>query len=629
MENSLDLLKKYWQTNGFRPLQKEIMEHYQTGQDTIALLPTGGGKSLCYQLPALMQEGITLVISPLISLMQDQVNQLKAKGIKAMYFESSSSRNSLDHQFDNARYGNYKLIYFSPERLLSDGFLNQIKTLPIHGIAVDEAHCVSEWGHDFRPAFKAIKQLKLLFHQVPIIALTASATSKVLEDIIIELGMKTPKVFKTSFERKNINYQVVYAEDKIQVIKKALKHKKESCIIYCRSRRETENTAKQLVNWGLSCDYFHGGMEAPLKKQKLDDWKQEKILVMVATNAFGMGIDKENVRKVFHIMIPESMESYYQETGRAGRDGKPAAAVLLVNPNDKLRLYDQFLKHLPDSKDLKKFFKKLCDYLQIPYGEGAEMQFKLNLKDFCNTYHFKPKKVFNCFKVFDREGVFEFQQLYQSQTFVKFHCTQQQAIQRIEQNDSAASVVQFLMRNIEEVFSSEKKINLGQFSDLLGMEIDRIKAVLVSLEKENIIKLNLINTDVKLQWKIPREDQFTLNVFLQRVEDQNQLKQDKIQKMLDYAFDLRQCKRNVILSYFGEHRKKICNNCSAESCQRITKTPKNIDDQIIELLNEAPASARDISEEMEVGNEYIVLALQQMLENKVIGLNESNLFYLK
>ena len=566
MENNLDLLKKYWQYDKFRPLQKEIIEHYQNGLDTIALLPTGGGKSICYQLPAIVQEGLTLVISPLISLMQDQVNLLNEKGIKAMFLRNNKFRNPIDHQFDNAKYGNYKLLYSSPEHILNESFLMQIKSLKIDGIAVDEAHCVSEWGNDFRPAFKAIKDLKKNFPRAPMIALTASATPKVLESISSDLGMKSPKVFKTSFERKNIHYQVFYIEDKIEFIKKSLKDKKESCIIYCNSRKETELTAKKLKKWGLSCSFFHGGLDSEIKKQKLADWKNEKILVMIATSAFGMGIDKENVRKVFHFMIPESIESYYQETGRAGRDGKCSAAILLVNPNDQLRLYDLYIKNLPDQKDLKIFFKKLCDYLQIPYGGGEGIQYKMNLKDFSNTYRFQVKKIVNCFKVFDREGVFEFQQLYKAQTYVLLTCSQEQAIKRVQQNDEGGLIIQFLMRSFEDIFRTKKKIDFNQLSRFLNINTEKINRYLILLEKQNMIELEFLNTDISIYWKLPREDQFTLNVFLKKVEKNTQQKKDKIQKMFDYAFDINKCKRNSILSYFGENLEKVCRNCSAKSC---------------------------------------------------------------
>ena len=572
MQNNLDLLKKYWQKSEFRPMQKEIIEHYQSGKDTVVLLPTGGGKSICYQLPAIIQDGLTLVISPLISLMQDQVNQLNEKGIKAMFFENNTIKNPIDHQFDNAKYGNFKLVYSSPERLLSESFLNQIKSLKIDGIAIDEAHCVSQWGHDFRPAFKAIKNLKQLLPGVPMIALTATATKEVLKSISFDLGMRTPKIFKSSFERKNIQYQVFTSKNKIEFIKKKLKNKKESCIIYCNSRKETESTAKKLQNLGLSCDYFHGGLNNEIKKQKLAEWKNEKTLIIVATSAFGMGIDKKNVRKVIHIMIPESIESYYQETGRVGRDGKCSSAILLVDPNDQNRVYNLYLKDLPNKNDLERFFNKLSNYLQIPYGEGHGMLFKLNFKDFCETYKFQPKKIFNCFKIFDSEGIFEFQQLYQSQTLIMLTCSQKQALQRIKRNDNGALIIQFLMRNFEDIFRNMKKVNIDQFSRFLDINIEKIRKQLKLLEKQNIIKFELVNTDINLYWKVPREDQFTLNSLLERVEQYTYQKKNKVQKMIEYAFDINKCKRNSILNYFGELKENVCQNCSANSCIQNTKS---------------------------------------------------------
>ena len=572
MKNNLDLLKKYWQNDEFRPMQKEIIEHYQSGKDTVVVLPTGGGKSICYQLPAIIQEGLTLVISPLISLMQDQVNQLNERGIKAMFFDNNTLKSPIDHQFDNAKYGNFKLVYSSPERLLNESFLNQIKSLKIHGIAIDEAHCVSEWGHDFRPAFKTIKNLKQLLPGVPMIALTASATKEVLKSISFDLGMRTPKVFKSSFERKNIQYQVFSPKNKIDFIKKSLKNKRESCIIYCNSRKETEYTAMKLQDLGISCDYFHGGLNNEIKKQKLVEWKNEKTLIIVATSAFGMGIDKENVRKVFHIMIPESIESYYQETGRVGRDGKPSSAILLVDPNDQKRIYNLYLQNLPNKNDLENFFKKLSNYLQIPFGEGQGKLFKLNHKDFCDTYKFHPKKIFNCFKFFDREGIFEFQQLYQSQTFIMLTCSQKQAVKRIQRNDDGALIIHFLMRNFEDIFRNKKKININQFSGFLNINIEKIRKNLKLLEQQNIIKFELINTDINLFWKAPREDQFTLNPLLKRLEEYTHQKKNKVQKMIEYAFDLNKCKRNSLLNYFGEFKENVCKNCSANSCIQNSKS---------------------------------------------------------
>jgi ATP-dependent DNA helicase RecQ len=565
----LDYLKQYWKSNAFRPLQEEVIQHYLKGKDTLVLMPTGSGKSLCYQLPALLNEGQTLVISPLISLMQDQVSHLNQRGIKSMFFESQGGKKDLYRQLENARNGDFKLIYCSPEKLISEEFLHQIEKLPIKGIAIDEAHCISEWGHDFRPAFRLIKNLRLLFTDIPFMALTATATPKVLKDINSALGLIHPKIFSTTFERKNIQYEIRRVDDKMETLKKLLtKSPYESVIIYCRSRSKTEHTAQQLQRWGLKAGFYHGGLEARQKKQMLEDWKNEVHHIMVATNAFGMGIDKSNVRKVIHLIMPESMESYYQETGRAGRDGLHSVAVLLIHPGDKERLENQFLRHLPDSKYLKRFFKKLCDYLQIGYGDGKGEEFKLSLKDFCGTYDFHPKKAQHCFWILEREGVLEMQSMHEAQTYLKIKCTPSTALRRTEQGDDAARILQFLMRNYEEIFRKERKINLGQVVDLIGLGFDEIQKKLGLMDKENVLDYKQYNTDIKLYWKVPREDQFTLNPFLKRIEAHNQLKIDKVTFMLDYAFEKSKCKRNKILRYFGEERLDNCRQCSATACKK-------------------------------------------------------------
>ena len=628
MEKMLDYLKRYWNSNAFRPLQQEVIEHYLKGEDTLVLMPTGGGKSVCFQLPALLEEGQILVISPLISLMQDQVNQLNKRGIKSMFFESHHGKNDLYRQLENARNGGFNLIYCSPERLMNEPFLYQIQKLNIQGIAIDEAHCISEWGHDFRPAFKAIKNLRPMFPDVPFMALTATATIKVLDDINILLGLNQPKVFKNSFERKNIHYQVRYTEDKMGELRKILTPST-TAIIYCRSRIKTENVAEQLYRWGLKASFYHGGLEATVKKQRLEDWKSETTPIMVATNAFGMGIDKSNVRKVIHLLMPESMESYYQETGRAGRDGLMSEGILLVHPSDKIRLEDQFLRHLPDSKYLKRFFKKLCDALNIAYGEGAEEEYKLNFKAFCDTYHFHPKKAHQCLSILDREGVFELQQNHETQTHLKIISSHSEALYRSEQGDDAARLLQFFMRNYEELFRKEKKINLGQVVDLLGISFSEIPKKLQLLEKENIIAYQQSNTDLKLYWKVPREDQYTLNPFLKRMAAHHQLKANKISFMLDYAFEKMECKRNKILKYFGERKSDNCKQCSAKSCRKEEKLEIDIQSEIKNTLQKGALNAYQIGLKIGISNELIVIALHEMLDKNHIELNESNQFYLK
>jgi ATP-dependent DNA helicase RecQ len=629
MDKLHEALNRYWNSKSFRPLQKQVISNYLMAKDTVVLMPTGGGKSICYQLPALLSDGLTLVISPLISLMQDQVDQLNQRGIKSMFFESNRGKNDIDRQFENARNGGFKLIYSSPERLVNRSFLEQLKNLNIVGIAVDEAHCVSEWGHDFRPSFMAIKNLREVFPKVAFMALTATATPEVLEDIKGGLGLEHPQVFRNSFERSNIHYRVGHAEDKMGEIKKILSDPNESVIIYCRSRSKTELMSQQLKRWGYKASYYHGGLEGSLKKQRLVDWKAETTPIMVATSAFGMGIDKSNVRKIIHLMMPESMEAYYQETGRAGRDGIDSTAILLVHPSDKTRLNDQFLSHLPDSSFIKRFFEKLTTTLNIAYGEGAGEEFKVNLNDFCDRYNFHPKKTLECLKILDREGVLELQQAYETQTYVKIVSSASVASQRAENVDDAGRILQFLMRNYQEIFRKEKKINLGQIVDLVGISFEEILKKLEGLKKDNIVDFQHYNTDLKLYWKVPREDQYTLNPFLKRIKAHHQQKADKIGFMIDYAFDNGECKRNKILRYFGEKKSDLCKQCSARSCRKKETVDLDLPSEIKILLQRDPLNAYQIGLNIGVSNEFIVIALQEMIEENIIGLNELNQFYLK
>lgn len=629
MDKLHEALNRYWNSKSFRPLQKQVISNYLMAKDTVVLMPTGGGKSICYQLPALLSDGLTLVISPLISLMQDQVDQLNQRGIKSMFFESNRGKNDIDRQFENARNGGFKLIYSSPERLVNRSFLEQLKNLNIVGIAVDEAHCVSEWGHDFRPSFMAIKNLREVFPKVAFMALTATATPEVLEDIKGGLGLEHPQVFRNSFERSNIHYRVGHAEDKMGEIKKILSDPNESMIIYCRSRSKTELMSQQLKRWGYKASYYHGGLEGSLKKQRLVDWKAETTPIMVATSAFGMGIDKSNVRKIIHLMMPESMEAYYQETGRAGRDGIDSTAILLVHPSDKTRLNDQFLSHLPDSSFIKRFFEKLTTTLNIAYGEGAGEEFKVNLNDFCDRYNFHPKKTLECLKILDREGVLELQQAYETQTYVKIVSSASVASQRAENVDDAGRILQFLMRNYQEIFRKEKKINLGQIVDLVGISFEEILKKLEGLKKDNIVDFQHYNTDLKLYWKVPREDQYTLNPFLKRIKAHHQQKADKIGFMIDYAFDNGECKRNKILRYFGEKKSDLCKQCSARSCRKKETVDLDLPSEIKILLQRDPLNAYQIGLNIGVSNEFIVIALQEMIEENIIGLNELNQFYLK
>jgi ATP-dependent DNA helicase RecQ len=403
MSKALELLKLYWKHNNFRELQEDIINAVLDENDTLALLPTGGGKSICYQIPALLNDGICIVISPLIALMKDQVNTLKNKGIKAVALTGGINENEIIDILDNCQYGNYKFLYTSPERLQNEWILERIKNLPINLIAVDEAHCVSQWGHDFRPAYLKIHLLKDFFSKTPILALTATATKRVQDDIIDQLRLTNTAVFWQSFERKNSAYMVIETEDKLHYSAQILKKNIAPSIIYVTNRKSCTDTVNQLKSVNISATFYHGGLSMKDKEKHMKLWMDEKVQVMVATNAFGMGIDKANVKTVIHFHLPSNLESYYQEAGRAGRNGEKAYAVILVNSSDIEHAYSQFIHVLPDKSFLNFVYKKLCSYLQIGYGEGIDEEYNFNLNNFCLKYNLSLLKTYNSLLFLDNQ----------------------------------------------------------------------------------------------------------------------------------------------------------------------------------------------------------------------------------
>jgi len=401
MQHPIEILERYWNFTEFRPMQEDIINSVLEDNDTFALLPTGGGKSLCFQIPALIKEGICIVISPLIALMKNQVTTLKDKGIKAIALTSGTPFNEIDILLDNCIYGNYKFLYLSPERLEQELVRDRIRQMNVNLIAVDEAHCISQWGNDFRPAYKRIVKLRELAPTANVIALTASATPKVVEDTIEELDFIDAQVFKQSFARPNIAYMTFEEEDKFYKIELILKKNPASSIIYVRTRKLTLEISNYLESKGFSSTFFHGGMSNDLKTAHLEDWLHNKKQVMVATNAFGMGIDKPDVRTVIHFNLPESIESYFQEAGRAGRNGKKAFAVILKNKSDEQLLKGQFLNVLPSVDIIKTIYRKLCNYFQISYGEGEFSVHEFNFNIFCKTYKFNTLIAYNALQLLD------------------------------------------------------------------------------------------------------------------------------------------------------------------------------------------------------------------------------------
>ncbi len=458
-EKALKILQHYWGHSSFRDPQQEIITSVIEGKNTIALLPTGGGKSICFQIPALVNDGVCIVISPLIALMQDQVDSLVNKGIKATVIPSGSSQDDIITLFDNIKFGKTKFLYVSPERLQSRFIQEKIKQLDVNLIAIDEAHCISEWGHDFRPSYQNISILKELHPDANIIALTATATKKVLNDIIVSLDLDEPKVFKKSFYRENLAYQIFKTDDKLRKLKQIFTKTKAPAIVYVNSRVKTKDISAYLNANGFKSSFYHGGLSSLEKQISFDNWMTEKTPIIVATNAFGMGIDKPNVRVVIHINLPASIENYIQEAGRGGRNGNKAFSVVLTNEND-IKLSKELLeKSLPAIDDIKLVHRKLYQHFQIAKGELIETAFDFNFLEFCNKYKLVANRTYNALQILNSNGIIELNNNFQQKSTIQFIVSSKQVLLYSQQNPSSKNFIQTLLRLYGGVFENPVKID--------------------------------------------------------------------------------------------------------------------------------------------------------------------------
>lgn len=627
---ALQILQKYWKHDEFRSPQNEIINSVLEGKDTFGLMPTGGGKSICFQIPAMMQDGICLVISPLIALMRDQVQQLQEKGIKAIALTGGIQSDEIITLLDNCEYGNYKFLYLSPERLQSDWVLERIKNLPINLIAIDEAHCVSQWGHDFRPAYLKIARLKTHFPKVPFLALTASATKRVLEDVIIQLGLENPAVFQKSFARENIAYMVFETEDKLYRMEQILKKNPQPSIIYVRNRKSCSETASQLQSLGFRTTFYHGGLSVKEKEKNMSLWINEDVQIMVATNAFGMGIDKANVKTVIHIHLPESIESYYQEAGRAGRNNEKAFAVLLTSPSDKIQAQNQFINVLPDKKFLTQVYIKLCNYFQIAYGEGINELFSFNLNHFCQKYDFPTLKTFNAIQFLDRQGILSLSQEYSEKITMQFIIPSKEVIRYMSLNPQEENVILTILRTYPGIYDTQTALNLSLIAKKSNCDETLINSILDKLKTLDIIDYHKKNNDASIIFNEIREDERTINRVSKYLESQNQQKISQFESVLKYINEKKICKSKLILNYFGETANSDCGICSY-CISKKDKTTNNsfISDKIIELLKIQDLSSREIQKLTKNYEDDVIFALQNLLEKNKIIIKSNNKYSLK
>ena len=615
------LLKKYWGFTTFKPLQKDIITSTMSGYDTLALLPTGGGKSLCYQLTSLLKEGFVLVISPLVALMEDQVQDLLKRDIKAMYFESHKKSISLIQQLNNCTFGNYKVVYVSPEKLTNALFLQQIIHAPISLIAIDEAHCISEWGHDFRPAYRKINLLLELLPEIPILALTASATSEVVLDIQTQLMLKSPKLFQQSFERPNLSYNIWKTEDKLNAVIQILTHHKGSSIIYCNTREQSEQLAYKMIRHGLAADFFHGGLLLKDKKSKLSEWQKGTFLYMTATSAFGMGIDKSNVRTIIHTNLPQSMEHYYQETGRAGRDGNLSNTFLLFSGSDSKETKNHFLNRQPSTKDLEEIYKDLCNFLQIAYGEGEGVIYELDFESFCNQYNRSFRKTLNCLDQFDRGGIISLTTSNEKYIDVNTKCSVYQATEFIKSQNTPAKVLEYLMRKNPYFFKEKTQIKPQKIITVLQLSFDQFTDALERLERDGILDFTKQKAYFYYTPKTPREDSYTLQTLIKNNTNLYQQKKLKIDAMIAFVEDETNCKRNKILSYFGTLFEGLCHQCSSRSCASLYITEIDFEKKLILLLKDHPQSIQDLNEKLYFEPAALKEVIERLLKTKKIYIN--------
>jgi len=626
------ILHQFWGHRAFWPKQEEIIESVLSGHDTVALLPTGGGKSLCFQVPALIHEGICIVISPLVALMNDQVAGLKEKGIKALAITGGIPFNELNGLLDNATYGNYKFLYLSPERLQQEIVQNSIKRMNVNLIAVDEAHCISQWGNDFRPAYKNIHIVKELHPGIPTIALTATATPDVLKDTILQLQLKSPQVIKNSFVRNNLSYQIKKENDKIYRIEQLLQHNNGSAIVYVRSRSKAEEVSNHLNNLGISSTFFHGGISSEEKKKRLENWKNEQVSTMVATTAFGMGIDHANVRFVIHIQLPESLESYFQEAGRAGRDGETATAIILYNEDDKRIVQHQFVDALPSPKDVKKLLRNLYNYFQVSYGEGEFTNHSFNFTDFCQTYQRNTLRTFNGLNTLDRLGVIELSKEFGRKSLLKFLVPSSALLKEFERNVSFSVVGKTILRMYGGIFDTANAINLGLVARKMGMNVDKVVAVLKEMEKQDLLELKHVQTDASITFLVPREDDKTVNPLSKEIEEIKEKKMRQVASVLAYVENDSSCNQLSLVRYFGETNDipcGICSFCMAASNPSASDSLEDISEKIISILKESPQDSRSIIEKLNFAESAVLSVLKLLLDAKRIELNATNQYNIK
>jgi ATP-dependent DNA helicase RecQ len=601
-----EILKQYWNHDAFRPMQQEIIQSVLLGHDTLALLPTGGGKSVCFQVPALAKEGICIVVSPLIALMKDQVENLKAKGIEAVQVVSGMSKREIDLALDNCIYGAVKFLYLSPERLLSELVQERIKYMNVNLIAVDEAHCISQWGYDFRPPYLHIADLRELHPDVPVLALTATATAEVQVDIQQKLRFKSPNVFRKSFERKNLSYAVLNEENKSRKLLDIANGVKGCGIVYVRSRKETVEIAKFYNDNGIRADYYHGGLPTGERGSRQDNWVNNRTRIIVATNAFGMGIDKPDVRFVIHKDLPESLEAYYQEAGRAGRDEHKAYAVLLYSPADKYKEEKKFELNFPPIEEIKKVYHALGSYYQLAYGTGAGVSFDLDISDFCSRYSLDPVKTLSSLKFLEQDEYLAFNESVFLPSRFRFEVLNEQLYNFQIQNSGWDPFIKTLLRSYGGAFENYVRLREFDLARRTNMSTQQVIEGLKQLQEYGILNYLPQTDHPQVTYLRPRLKANELHINKRLIEERKANYRQKIEAVFAYSTH-KKCRSQMLLAYFDETNVPkcgICDVCLAEKRRRnAAEIGDTITNEIVELLSVSSMDIGDLVTSLKSGME--------------------------
>lgn len=628
-ELTRSVLVKYWGYPSFRPMQEDIVDSVIAGRDTLALLPTGGGKSICFQVPAMAMDGVCIVVTPLISLMKDQVLHLKRINIAAAAIYSGMHPSEVELAYNKAVFGNLKFLYVSPERLMTDTFIEAIKKMKVCLLAIDESHCISQWGYDFRPPYLKIAEIRPYIPSTPVLALTATATPNVVDDIQFRLGFKEKNVFQTSYERKNVTYNVIKTADKYNLMYRLfMKMDRGSGIVYVRSRKRTKIIADWLQSVGVSATYYHAGIDAKTRDERQKTWMDGRIKVIVATNAFGMGIDKPDVRVVVHMDLPDSLEAYFQEAGRAGRDLKPSEAFLIVADSDIKQLKDNLQHSYPEIDKIKTIYNALGNYLQIPIGAGKGQSYPFDMEEFAKTYGFSLIEVFNSLKLMEREGFFVLSEAMSTPSQLMIKANREDLYRFQVEYAEFDTLIKYLLRNYPGILSDFVKIREEQISQKLGIDVTKVESTLKELEKYNFLTYIQRSDKPQIQYLTEHQDtkHFSLSdeVYKDRKEDATR----RVQAVIDFVNNDDECRSVQLLRYFGERIKTRCGKCDVCSIRNKMKINdeeyKNISEIILgELkkrivpLYETPSLAKNHLEEK------VLETVRWMLDNGVIEQDEN------